>query len=174
MQVTPPANPAVRGCIDACGRCERIVDAISLEMFTTAAPGRTPIGAHLRHAAEHFICFLRGFSDGMVDYDARDRDEAIERDPERFREALAGVCRTLSGLTREQLQQRIRIRQTAALDCAPSTLDSTVERELVFLSSHTIHHLAVVVNLCREQGVDLPEELALAFSTAVFRQTAAR
>lgn len=174
MQVTPPVSPAVRGCIDACGRCERIVDAISLEMFTTATPGRTPIGAHLRHAAEHFICFLRGLNDGVVDYDARDRDESLERDPERFREALTDVCRTLTELSQAQLQQRIQIRQTAALDCAPSTLESTVERELVFLSSHTIHHLAVVVNLCREQGVDLSEDLALAFSTAAFRQTAAR
>jgi hypothetical protein len=174
MQMTPSVSPAVRGCIDACGRCERIVDAISFEMFATAAPGRSPIGAHLRHAAEHFICFLRGLGDGVVDYDARDRDESIERDPACFREALAGVCHTLSTLTPDQLRQRIVVRQTAALDSEPSTLESTVERELVFLSSHTIHHLAVVRNLCREQGVDLPEDLALAFSTAAFRQTAAR
>lgn len=143
-------------------------------MFSTAPPGRTPIGAHLRHAAEHFICFLRGLGDGVVDYDARDRDESIERDPVLFREALSDVRRTLTGLTLAQLRQRIEVRQTAALDCEPSTLESTVERELVFLSSHTIHHLAVVVNLCREQGVDLPEDLALAFSTAAFRQTASR
>jgi hypothetical protein len=142
-------------------------------MYTTAAPGRTPIGAHLRHAVEHFICFIRGLEHGVADYDARDRDESIERDPERFREAIANVCRSMAAFTPEQLRQRIAIRQTAALDSEPSLLESTVERELVFLSSHTIHHLAVVVNLCREQGVDLPEDLALAFSTAAYRQTAA-
>lgn len=174
MQVTPPPSPAVRGCIDACGRCERIVDAISIEMFATAAPGRSPIGAHLRHAVEHFVCFLRGLSEGKVDYDARDRDESIEQDPHLFREAIAEVRRTLAGLTPAQLRARIEVRQTAALDAEPSTLESTVERELVFLSSHTIHHLAVVVTLCREQGVDLPEDLAIAFSTAAFRQTVSR
>ncbi len=143
-------------------------------MYATAAPGRAPIGAHLRHAVEHFTCLLRGLDDGLADYDARDRDEYIERDADRFREALNGVRRDLTAISTETLKKPIIVCQTAALDADPSRLQSTVERELVFLSSHTIHHLAVVVNLCREQGIDLPEDLAIAFSTAAYRQTAAR
>jgi hypothetical protein len=122
---------------------------------------------------EHFICLARGLDAGLVDYDARDRDESIERDPDRFREVLAQVCRKLRELPPAALKRRIAVRQTAALDAGPSRLESTVERELVFLSSHTIHHLAVVISLCREQGVELPEDLAIAFSTAAYRQAAA-
>ncbi len=174
MTLARAVHPAVRGCLDACGRCERILDAIPAELYAVAAPGRTPIGAHLRHAVEHFTCFLRGLEGGVADYDARDRDECIERDADRFREVLAGVRRDLVAIPDATLRKPIVVCQTAALDAAPSRLHSTVERELVFLSGHTIHHLAVVVNLCREQGIDLPDDLAIAFSTAAHRQAAAR
>jgi uncharacterized damage-inducible protein DinB len=167
-------HPAVRGCLDACDRCERILDALPAQLYATAAPGRAPIGAHLRHAVEHFTCLLRGLDEGLADYDARERDEQMERDPERFRAALAEVRRLLASIRPETLKKHITVCQTAAIDAAPSRMHSTVERELVFVSSHTIHHLAVVVSLCREQGIDLSDDLAIAFSTAAHRQAMAR
>ncbi len=174
MQSAHSDSPAVRGCLDACGRCEQILNAIPAELYATSVSGRAPIGAHLRHAVEHFFCFARGLEAGVIDYDARDRDESIERDPGCFREALEHVRRELSGLSRAALKRRIVVRQIAAMDAESSRMESTVERELVFLSGHTIHHLAVVIGLCREHGLELPDELALAFSTAAYRQAATR
>jgi len=167
-------NAAVRGCLDACDRCERVVDAITPEMYSGALPGRYAIGSHLRHTIEHFQCFLAGVTSGLVDYDARARDEDLERGIDRFREVLSDVRTALIRLDREPLSGQLKVRQIASLDSDPSEFSSTIERELAFLSSHTIHHLALVVHLCRELGVDLPDEISLAFSTAAHRQAAAR
>lgn len=167
-------SEALRGCLDACDRCERVLDTISPEMFAGTSPEGYPIGSHLRHTLDHFVCLLRTLDEGFVDYDGRDRDPELEQNPERFRALLREVRDGLRSLPAETLQQPIKVHQIAALDADRSILDSTVERELVFLSSHTIHHLALVVHLCRTQGVDLPEDIALAFSTAAYRKSTAR
>jgi hypothetical protein len=172
MQSTQSDSPAVRGCLDACRRCEQIIDAISPECYATSAPGRAPIGAHLRHVVDHFSSLSRGLDAGLIDYDARERDESMERDPELLRQALWRISAQLRTIPAAALTRRIAVRQRAAIDAPPNRLESTLERELVFLSGHTIHHLAVVIGLCREIGIDISDDLALAFSTAAHRQTA--
>src|SRR5947199_4753853 len=37
------------------------------------------IGTHLRHILEFYECFLDGVDSGHIDYDARKRDQSIER-----------------------------------------------------------------------------------------------
>ena len=172
MSSKRPASAALRGCIDACDRCVRVIDAVSPDVYAGALPGRYPIGSHLRHVIEHFQCFLEGVGEGLVDYDARARDESLERSLDEFRSKLRDVRAALIGMDESILRRAIRIRQTASLDANAEIYDSTTERELVFLSSHTIHHLALVVHLCREHDVDLPEDISLAFSTAAHQQAA--
>jgi hypothetical protein len=166
------AQSALRGCLDACDRCERIIDAITPEIYSGALPGRHPVGSHLRHTLEHFQCFLAGLETGIVDYDARPRDEDLERNIDRFRAILDAVRSQLASLDAELLSRPIRVMQIASLHAEPGKFESNVARELVFLSSHTIHHLALVVHLCREHDVELPEDISLAFSTAAHRQAA--
>lgn len=165
---------SIQGCLQACERCDLVLDAISEEMFAGERPDHRPIGAHLRHALDHIVCFVRGLPEGIVDYDNRDRDEAIERDPELFRKALHESMDALRSISAERLRDAIQIRQTVSLDSEPALLGSTVERELVFLSSHIIHHIALLVQFCREEGVELPEDMALAYSTSAYLKTAAR
>jgi len=143
-----------------------VLDAITEEMFAGDRPDHQPIGAHLRHALEHMSCFVQGLPEGIVDYDSRDRDAAIESDPALFREVLHELMSALRSIPTAHLGDVIQVRQTASLDTEPLTLNSTIERELVFLSSHTIHHLALVVQFCREEGVSLPDETQLAYSTS--------
>lgn len=173
MTLPNGVSPAVQGCVESCERCEQILDALTGDMFAAHKEGHQPIGAHLRHALDHMICFLRGLPDGIVDYDGRDRDEALERDPELFRKALEESKNALRSITEESLSDSIQIRQTPSLKSEPAIVSSTVERELLFLSSHTIHHLALVVYFCREEGVVLPEETALAFSTSAYLKASA-
>ncbi len=165
---------SIQGCLLACERCDKILDAISGEMFAAGRADRQSIGAHLRHALDHIVCFVRGLPGGIVDYDGRDRDEAIERDPELFREALHESMDALRSVPAERLGDAIQIRQTVSLDSEPVLLGSTVERELEFLSSHTIHHIAILVQFCREEGVELAEDIALAYSTSAYLKTTAQ
>ncbi|MFW6292999.1 MAG: hypothetical protein ACOC7V_11860 [Spirochaetota bacterium] len=40
--------------------------------------------------------------------------------------------------------------------------DSTVERELAMLASHTVHHYAIIALILRIQDVPVPEEFGVA------------
>jgi len=170
MKPGRPSSAALRGSIESCDRCARVIDSITPDIYANALPGRYPVGSHLRHALEHVQCFVDGLKGGLVDYDARARDEMTERSLDCFVEKLAEARAALESLDGQDLSRPLRVRQTPSLDSAPQTYQSTVERELVFLSSHTIHHLAVVVHLCREHGVELGDDISMAFSTAAHHQ----
>ena len=63
--------------------------------------------------------------------------------------------------------------QSAAPGRPPSSSPSRLERELVFLSGHTIHHIAIMVLAARAAGVEIPSPLAVAFSTEAHRTSLA-
>ena len=162
----------LQGVLDTCERCERVADALTPEQFGSAGAMEQSIGSHLRHALDHVTCFLRGHEEGLIDYDARDRDQGIENDPAQFRSTMKETARALADLDEAQLNAPVRVRVTVSLGGAPVEIGSTLGRELAFLSSHTIHHLALVLHLCRDKGVELPEDMGLAFSTAAYRAAA--
>lgn len=162
MSLTERSCPELEGCFVACDRCELLLDALD---------GRTyvEIGAHLRHCIDHFRCLLRGVAAGAVDYDARDRDPSLERDPARARRALEQVRSELESLDAEALTRPLTVRQSAAPGRDPVASRSTLGRELVFLSSHTIHHLEAMLLRAAARGAELPAGLSLAFSTESYR-----
>src|ERR1043166_5979436 len=70
---------------------ERLSDALYAEPRGSWAP----VGAQYRHILEHYHSFFAGLADARVDYDARARDERIERERgaalEATRECLAAL-----------------------------------------------------------------------------------
>ena len=108
----------IQGCLESCERCCNVLDAITQEVFAGDRPDHQPIGAHLRHALEHMICFVRGLPEGIVDYDSRDRDAAVESDPELFRKVLHESMDALRSIPAARLGDVIRVRQTVC----PTTL----------------------------------------------------
>lgn len=160
---------AIQGCLDVCRRCAALVAAIA-SGGASAAPAYPAVGPHLRHCVDHFTALLRDLPAGPVDYDARDRDPTLETDPARLLAALDDIARHLAAIPVADLPRRLAIIQLAASGAAPHAVDSTLERELVFLSSHTIHHLALMIQLAAGHGITLPGELGVAFSTAAHRE----
>jgi len=158
--------PAIEGCLDACRRCVTLVGLVEKAGTTETKRAYSAIGPHLRHCVDHMQCLLRGLASGVVDYDARDREEALEIDPGRMLERLALLADELREIDPAGLRRPLRVRQTAARGSPPVEADSNLEREIVFLSGHNIHHIAIMALLVREQGIAVPEGLDMAFSTA--------
>lgn len=167
MNAMPAARTpdAVEGCLESCRRCETVIAAV-LEQDPNAYPS---VGAHLRHCLEHYQLLLQGWPSGQVDYDARARDERIERDPEAARGILAGIARALATIGAEDLPRSVRVTQSAAPGRPAVGSASHLERELIFLSSHTIHHIAIMVLSARAAGIAVPGELGVAYSTEAHR-----
>ncbi len=163
----------VEGCLEVCRRCDRIADAAGAAATISGQPLYPAIGAHLRHCLDHFICLARGLESGTIDYDDRSRDPRLETEPATFRRALAEVVGSLEGLGSGNLDRTVEVLVMAAPGTPPTPMRSTLARELAFVSSHTVHHLAIIVETARAHGVDLPPEIAVAFSTAAYHETAA-
>jgi len=166
----PPIRPELEGCLEACRRCADVVERIVAAGDATGGRVYLRIGAHLRHCLDHFLCLFRALDgDRTVDYDARERREDIESDAAAFTEALADARSRLLALAGADLDVPLAVRQTAAPGGRETVSPSNLGRELVFLSGHTIHHLAIVYLLCEAGGVPIPEEWTMAYSTAAYR-----
>ncbi len=162
-------SDAVMGCLEACRRCEAVVAAI-VDQHPEAFPA---VGPHLRHCIEHFRLLLDGWRSGSVDYDARPRDVRAERDPRIVRQALNELEGSLAAIRSDDLTREFVVIQSAAPGRPPLASPSRLDRELVFLSGHTIHHIAIMVLAGRAAGVDVPSRLAIAFSTEAHTESAA-
>ena len=171
MSSHPPArvHDAVMGCLEACQRCIAVVDEVAL-----AGPAAYPaVGPHLRHCVDHFRLLLDGASTGEVDYDARERDPSLELDPGAIRDALRTIAGALASLGEDDLERALTVTQSAAPGRPPASFPSRLDRELVFLSGHTIHHIAIMVLAARAAGVEIPASHAVAFSTEAHRDALA-
>jgi uncharacterized damage-inducible protein DinB len=158
---------AVTGCLESCRR----LDAAIASVIAQDPVAYASIGPHLRHCLDHFQLFLDGWASGEINYDDRERDPRIERDPALARTQLHEMAARLTGFVSADLSREVRVVQMAAPGGSPLSLPSRLERELVFLSSHAIHHIAIMIFAAREAGVVIPAELGVAYSTDV-RQSA--
>ncbi|MCZ6727289.1 MAG: hypothetical protein O7A98_08020 [Acidobacteria bacterium] len=120
------------------------------------------VGPHFRHCIDFYDCFLAGLEPRRIDYDARDRSAAVESAPEPALAALHRIRGRLDELGEEEGE--LRVRADVVTEQATWTR-STVNRELLFLLSHTIHHYALIALLLRQGGIDVPTDFGFAPST---------
>lgn len=123
------------------------------------------IGAHIRHVHDHFQAFLEGLDTGIVDYNQRNRDSPAEKDI-----ALSDhVHQTiLTRMSSAALTHRALF-IISEIDCFASEnteLPSTIDRELLYLINHTIHHVAIIKLVLQHRGIAVPDYLGVAPSTA--------
>jgi hypothetical protein len=164
---------SVAGCLEACRRCESVVDTVVRHDGGRPGAAWQAVGPHLRHCVEHFRLLLGGLDSGRVDYDARERDPRLENDPEAMRRALKEVSATLAGLGADRLELTLEVTQSAAPGRRPLTTPSCLDRELVFLSGHSIHHIAIMALAASTAGASVPPDLAVAYSTEAHRDALA-
>ena len=163
------APDAVEGCLESCRRLDALIASI-VSQDEDAYPS---IGPHLRHCLDHFRLLLDGWPTGRIDYDDRGRDPRLERDPSAARAVLLDLVDRLAGLATADLSREISVLQAAAPGRPPVASPSRLERELIFLSSHTIHHIAIMILSARAAGIALPDELGIAYSTDLHRSSLA-
>lgn len=163
------ARAVINGCIDACRQCEDLIAALTPEQYRQAIEGHSAIGAHLRHSVDHYTSLFAGLEANRIDYDARKRDPRIETDPNFAGAMIAEIIRRLEELSLTSFEQSLSVAQTADGTFHLADVPSTLGRELMYASSHTIHHLALVRLLAERIGVQLPQHIGLAYSTAAYR-----
>jgi len=130
-------------------------------------------GGHLRHILEFYECFLNGVESGHIDYDARARDETVERS----RAAAAAHAQSIMWRLRTVPALRgdaviwVRMEDSATSGLQDPFLTSSIGRELQALSSHTIHHFALLAMTLRAAGIAVDADFGMAPSTLRRRAT---
>jgi len=146
-----------------------LLDGVSDAAYATPPPGLAPhcVGGHMRHILEFYGCYLEGAASGAIDYDARQRDPVLETS------RLAAQDRIHATIERLQSQAsfpgdstlRVRPEDSMACDGPAPFLVSSMGRELQVLSSHTIHHFALISVVLRAHGVPVDPDFGMAPST---------
>lgn len=125
------------------------------------------IGAQLRHCIDLWECLLRDLAGGdVIDYAKRERDPALERCPELGRARLTALADTLREHFASTPDRSVRVASEEGL------LESSLARELDFLASHTVHHLAIVAVKLRLLDHPVPTTLGVAPATRAYRARA--
>src|SRR5436190_16207830 len=139
------APDALEGCLESCRRLDAVIGSIVAQDPAAYAA----VGPHLRHCLDHFSLLLDGWPKGRIDYDDRPRDARLELEPTVARAALLDIVGRLTALAGADLAHEVRVSQAAATGRPPVAAASRLERELMFLSSHTIHHIAIMILTAR-------------------------
>jgi len=132
------------------------------------------VGGHFRHVVEHYEEFLRGLETGHIDYEARQRDLAVEGDAGVARArliSLVNALETLSVVPNRSLKVKV---ETAPPGTAEPWMESSLLRELEMLLGHTVHHYALIAITCRLLGYETDADFGMAPSTLRHRQAQTR
>ncbi len=125
------------------------------------------VGQHVRHITEFYLCALKSNENGVVDYDARERNLLIEIDKDFTIETLRNVKNQLNSLKSDRnLILKSKFGGDEAMD-----IPSSLFRELTYLIEHTIHHLAIIKIGLNEvyPEINIPKNFGVAHSTLRYR-----
>ncbi|WP_275288871.1 DinB family protein [Halomonas elongata] len=135
--------------------------------------GRHSIGRHLRHIIDHYDALLSGAMGGRVDYERRRREVTLEQWPAEARARLEDIDMCLARLGGAPPSEELSIDYPVdGSDC--QVLASSLARELAFLTSHTIHHMAILGLLAESLDIGLPATFGVHPSTLRHWEQSAR
>jgi uncharacterized damage-inducible protein DinB len=146
-----------------------VLEQIDDDLYTHVddAIFRTCVGNHMRHLLDFYGAFLSGLAQRRIDYDVRERSEALARDRGAALARLRQIALRLESLASADVQAELCARQDSSLPDGDGLAftRSSVERELQALVSHTIHHYALIAVLLRRQGFEPDPAFGVAPST---------
>lgn len=150
-----------------------LLEGLSDHDYAEPVRGWAPVGAQYRHVLEHYQSFLTGVGAGRVDYDDRARNGLLEASrsaalgaSHACLEGLEGIDAMPDGPLQVQMD-------TGAGSGHPDWRASSVGRELQFLSSHTVHHFALI-KLLLEGTTSLDPDFGMAPSTIAHQRALPR
>ncbi|AMG28934.1 DinB family protein [Grimontia hollisae] len=158
-----PLPVEVEGGLDVAAQALELLHQLSYEQYNfVAAPYlQSSIGQHMRHILDLFhAASVQG-----INYDARRRAHPVETDRNVAIAEWQQICGWLEGLTDTDMADVVDVRHEVSLNRqVAATSTSTLGRELVFASSHAVHHFALVrVSLCAQ---DIPVAETFGFAPA--------
>lgn len=157
-----PVRSLITASCQILAQGRELLRQIDDELYTSLVPPlfEYGVGSHFRHCLDSYRCFFAGLTAGRIDYDRRERDELIARHRDCAIASLEGMITQLQRLSLSDHSVQLWARQDS-----PHWSSTSLERELQFLLSHTVHHYALIALMLRVQGFAPAAEFGIAPST---------
>jgi hypothetical protein len=131
-------------------------------------------GAHMRHIIDHYLALIAGLQSGKVDYDVRHRNAKLEQDPTLALEKLTQISCWLKSLSGSDLTRVLTLSTEISVhEQKVQSVPTSLARELVFTSSHAVHHYAMIAQIAQQQKMVLPSSFGIAPATATYLRKSA-
>ena len=169
--ITNGVPPVVEPLVAVLVQLDNLLETLTDEQYI-ATPGglvTSGIGGHIRHNLDHIEALLRAAETGVLDYDRRERGTGIERDRTVARAAIHKLASQLQAFDWADTPVFLSMDAIVTPDALAVKMKTTIDRELVFVLSHTIHHNALIALLVKLQGAALPPDFGYAPSTLAHR-----
>ncbi len=157
------------------GQCADLIARTNGEMFSSPSrvlPGGS-IGKHLRHMMDHFTAAADAAATGLsIDYDHRERNVPMERDPRVALEAIARVRARLREAADKPMNAPVTVRVMLTGSGELADLHSSAAREIFFAMHHAVHHQAMMRAIAAEFGMEVDVDFGKAPSTLNFERCA--
>ena len=150
-----------------------LLDSIDDALYVATVPPvfGSSVGSHMRHILDHFDCLLAGLGSGRVDYDARARDRNIETVRTDAIAAMHAIVSRLAQIDAAAGERALKVKMDGGGEGDTETWShSSVMRELQFLTSHTIHHYALVAALLGHAGHRAADGFGVSPSTLAYER----
>ena len=146
------------------------LDDATFVVSPSALPGQCA-GGHFRHILEFYECFLAGLETGTIDYSASRRDADVENKRQAAAARIRFIIRSFEGVSFHP-HDGVMVRAESGSE--ETWLASSFVRELEALSSHTVHHFAMIAAILRLLGIAVDPDFGVSPSTLKFRAVGSR
>ena len=170
-------DPDLTAALALLDQAASLADKVDEKSWTSPSPAfrNSTLGQHFRHTLDHYESLLKGADQGLIDYDARERDLKIEVHPataaSRCRQLHQGLVKTTGN---KPSSHTLKVKTSCSATSEVSSQCSSFGRESQFIVSHTVHHFAIIAAICHGLDIELPPTFGVAPSTLKHRETLAK
>lgn len=143
----------------------QLLDQLDTEKYTFCNPelSNATIGEHTRHIIELYQCLVTNYENGIINYDKRNRNLAIQTSIIEAKQAITQILEKID-VPNKDLQLEDGIKKTTF------SVQTNYFRELLYNLEHSIHHQALIkVAIIKYKDIVLPDNFGIAKSTLEYK-----
>ena len=156
--------------IDVLSLLSEVIKQLTNENYTkplTVFNGSS-IGQHSRHVIEFYQCLMKSTTNGVINYDARERSLRLENDVLYATESIKSIVGFMETNNFDTLNLSLESKFGNSL----FEVKTNFNREMIYLIEHSIHHFALLRIGLQENFpmVRIPAHFGIAYSTINYSQ----
>lgn len=142
-----------------------LISSVNDTAYVEVAEGMTSsMGRHVRHILDHYAALQLGAITGEIDYDLRSRDSHVEIDTAQAKNNVLAVIAWMKENVTDDMALKMKT-EISMLNQKSVCFNSSLKRELTYLQSHTMHHVALVTMALRIMGINIDDNIGIAPAT---------